>query len=84
MHFGAIFSSLIVLQVERHPVLFELVRLRTVLERMRPIDKKLRYSVDKLLKTAHLGNAQSSPDPSVAALLDSYVSCHVLVLFMGS
>lgn len=32
-----------------------LVEIRTVLEKMRPIDQKLRYQVDKLIKTATMG-----------------------------
>ncbi|KDO34490.1 hypothetical protein SPRG_00553 [Saprolegnia parasitica CBS 223.65] len=38
--------------VKDHPVFKELVRYRTILERMRPLDRKLKYQVDKLLKIA--------------------------------
>ena len=34
-----------------------LVEIRTVLEKIRPLDQKLRYQVDKLLKTAATGFA---------------------------
>ncbi|CAK4077852.1 unnamed protein product [Aphanomyces euteiches] len=35
-----------------HPVFKELVRYRTILERIRPLDRKLKYQVDKLCKMA--------------------------------
>ncbi|OQR93930.1 neuroguidin-like protein [Achlya hypogyna] len=39
-------------EVSNHPVFKELVRYRTIIERMRPLDRKLKYQVDKLLKIA--------------------------------
>lgn len=38
-----------------------LVEIRTVLEKMRPIDQKLRYQVDKLLKSAATGVSENDP-----------------------
>lgn len=38
--------------VREHPVVGELVRLRSVLEKLRPLDKKLRFQIDKLLRMA--------------------------------
>eukprot|EP01116_Phalansterium_solitarium_P021307 TRINITY_DN6573_c0_g1_i3.p1 TRINITY_DN6573_c0_g1~~TRINITY_DN6573_c0_g1_i3.p1 ORF type:complete len:424 (-),score=177.54 TRINITY_DN6573_c0_g1_i3:760-2031(-) len=38
--------------VKDHPVIDQLVRYRTILEKMRPLDQKLKYQVDKLLKLA--------------------------------
>ena len=43
--------------VKGHPVLEELVKLRTLMEKMKPIDQKLQYQVEKLLK-AHEGKEQ--------------------------
>nr|CAD7423137.1 unnamed protein product [Timema monikensis] len=40
-----------------------LVEIRTVLEKMRPIDHKLKYQIDKLVKTAITGSTNSQ-DPS--------------------
>ena len=37
------------------PAVDRLVEIRTVLERVRPIDQKLQYQVDKLVKTAATG-----------------------------
>jgi len=34
-----------------------LVELRTVLERLRPIDRRLKYQIDKLVKTAVTGES---------------------------
>ncbi|XP_022108787.1 neuroguidin-like isoform X2 [Acanthaster planci] len=44
------------------PAVDRLVEMRTVLERMRPIDQKLQYQVDKLVKTALTG-AIAENDP---------------------
>ncbi|OQR91305.1 neuroguidin, partial [Thraustotheca clavata] len=52
----SMFFSLLKLEepekVKNHPVFKELVRYRTILERIRPLDRKLKYQVDKLLKIA--------------------------------
>ncbi|TDH72505.1 hypothetical protein CCR75_001248 [Bremia lactucae] len=42
-------------KVKDHPVFKELVRYRTLLERMRPLDRKMKYQVDKMLKVALSG-----------------------------
>ncbi|RLN02961.1 hypothetical protein BBJ28_00000933 [Nothophytophthora sp. Chile5] len=41
--------------VKEHPVFKELVRYRTLLERVRPLDRKMKYQVDKMLKVAVAG-----------------------------
>ena len=38
-----------------HPVVLRLVEIRTYIEKLRPIDKKLKYQIDKLLKMAKEG-----------------------------
>jgi U3 small nucleolar RNA-associated protein 3 len=38
--------------VREHPVILQLVKTRTLLEKLRPLDKKLSYQIDKLLKLA--------------------------------
>lgn len=43
------------------PDIHRLVEIRTVLEKMRPIDQKLRYQVDKLLKSAATGINENDP-----------------------
>jgi U3 small nucleolar RNA-associated protein 3 len=43
--------------VRDHPVVLRLVEIRTYLEKLRPIDRKLRYQIDKLLKMADEGAA---------------------------
>ncbi|CAM6118645.1 unnamed protein product [Calypogeia fissa] len=45
--------------VRDHPVIARLVELRLFLEKIRPIDKKLQYQIDKLLKTANAPSAES-------------------------
>lgn len=44
-------------QIERDPSIDRLIEIRTVLEKIRPIDYKLRYQIDKLVKTAITGAA---------------------------
>ncbi|KAI8078892.1 Sas10/Utp3/C1D family-domain-containing protein [Halteromyces radiatus] len=45
-------------QIKGHPVVESLVELRVVLERMKPIEAKLKYQIDKLVRTAVLGTQQ--------------------------
>ncbi|DAZ94938.1 TPA: hypothetical protein N0F65_012655 [Lagenidium giganteum] len=51
-----LFFSLLKLEspdtVHNHPVFKELVRYRTLLERVRPLDRKMKYQIDKMLKVA--------------------------------
>lgn len=49
-------------KIERDPSIDRLIEIRTVLEKIRPIDSKLRYQIDKLVKTAVTGTS-SSKDP---------------------
>ena len=51
--------------VKDHPVIDELVRLRLLLEKTKPIDEKLRPRVNRLLKTAALGLDSVMNDPSM-------------------
>nr|XP_022343323.1 neuroguidin-like isoform X1 [Crassostrea virginica] len=48
--------------IQGDPAVERLVEIRTVLEKMRPIDKKLKYQVDKVVRTAASGGTDSS-DP---------------------
>jgi len=43
-------------QIKGHPVIDQLVKIRVYLEKIKPIEKKLKYQIDKLLKTAAIGN----------------------------
>lgn len=49
--------------VESHPVLTKLVRFRLLLEKLRPLEQKLRYQVDRLLKAAN-GQIDASDEGS--------------------
>lgn len=40
------------MNVKGHPVVEQLVRIRTLLEKLRPLDAKLKYQIEKLLKVA--------------------------------
>lgn len=39
-------------EIDGDPAIDRLIEIRTVLEKIRPIDQKLRYQIDKLVKTA--------------------------------
>jgi len=62
--------------IEKDPSIDRLIELRTVLEKIRPIDYKLRYQIDKLVKTADTGvldvndpsNFKARPDLLVSQL----------------
>lgn len=43
-------------KIEGDPCIDRLIEIRTVLEKIRPIDHKLKYQIDKLVKTAVSGN----------------------------
>lgn len=49
-------------KIESDPSIDRLIEIRTVLEKIRPIDSKLKYQIDKLVKTAVVG-ATSEDDP---------------------
>ncbi|XP_055597402.1 neuroguidin [Uranotaenia lowii] len=51
-------------KIEKDPSIDRLIEIRTVLEKIRPIDYKLRYQIDKLVKTAVTGNAGTANDPT--------------------
>lgn len=48
-------------RIECDPSIDRLVEIRTVLEKIRPIDNKLKYQIDKLVKTAATGTSTSDP-----------------------
>lgn len=49
-------------RIEGDPSIDRLIEIRTVLEKIRPIDHKLKYQIDKLVKTAVTG-ITNSDDP---------------------
>jgi U3 small nucleolar RNA-associated protein 3 len=53
--------------VRDHPVVLRLVEARAFLEKARPIDKKLAYQLDKLLRLAAAGEAEDAEGEAAAA-----------------
>lgn len=49
--------------IENSPTIDRMVELRTVMEKIRPIDQKLKYQVDKLIKIATSGIVGQENDP---------------------
>ncbi|PRP86176.1 hypothetical protein PROFUN_05692 [Planoprotostelium fungivorum] len=45
--------------VQDHPVIPQLIKVRTLLEKAKPLDAKIKYQVDKLLKMSSAGSVQS-------------------------
>lgn len=48
-------------KIEGDPCIDRLVEIRTVLEKIRPIDRKLKYQIDKLVRTATAGVNTNDP-----------------------
>jgi len=48
--------------IKDHPVVDQLVKIRVMIEKMKPLDKKLKYQVEKLLKNASTGTIGVSED----------------------
>ncbi|XP_022919041.1 neuroguidin [Onthophagus taurus] len=48
-------------KIEDDPCIDRLIEIRTVLEKIRPIDHKLKYQIDKLVKTAVTGTTANDP-----------------------
>lgn len=48
-------------KIEDDPCIDRLIEIRTVLEKIRPIDHKLKYQIDKLVKTAVTGTNVNDP-----------------------
>merc|ERR1711991_1203473 len=42
------------ISVKDHPAVSQLFKLRTVMEKMNPLDQKLKYQIDKLAKLANM------------------------------
>ncbi|CAI5495879.1 unnamed protein product [Closterium sp. Naga37s-1] len=57
--------------VRDHPVVSRLVELRLFLEKIRPIDKKLQYQIEKLLKLASSANRSATPGKQSAAAAEA-------------
>jgi U3 small nucleolar RNA-associated protein 3 len=53
--------------VKNHPVVKQLVHLRTILEKIKPIDSKLKYQVDKLVRQANKPAGSSTKSQSGGA-----------------
>ncbi|GAM19762.1 hypothetical protein SAMD00019534_029370 [Acytostelium subglobosum LB1] len=48
--------------IKDHPVIDQLVKIRVILEKVKPLDNKLQYQIEKILKTATLGVVSASKD----------------------
>ena len=48
--------------IAQHPVVQHLVEMRVYMEKMNPLENKLKYQIDKLLRTASKGEAAGEDD----------------------
>lgn len=61
-------------RIESDPSIDRLIEIRTVLEKIRPIDSKLKYQIDKLVKTAVVGVTSEDDPQTYHANPDNLVS----------
>ncbi|KAJ2953707.1 hypothetical protein O0L34_g1327 [Tuta absoluta] len=61
-------------KIESDPSIDRLIEIRTVLEKIRPIDSKLKYQIDKLVKTAVVGSTTDDDPQSFRANPDNLIS----------
>lgn len=54
-------------QVENNPIIESLVELRVILDKMKPIENKLKYQIDKLVRAAVVENTQKTEAAATAA-----------------
>jgi len=50
-------------QVKDHPVIDQLVKVRVTLDKMKPLEMKLKHQIEKLVRAAHLGVTLPDDDP---------------------
>ncbi|KAJ1719764.1 hypothetical protein LPJ53_005527 [Coemansia erecta] len=50
--------------LKAHPAVWQLIEDRTVLEKMKPLEQRLKYQIDKLLRTAVVGPSSKPEQPS--------------------
>ncbi|CEJ04779.1 hypothetical protein RMCBS344292_18732 [Rhizopus microsporus] len=50
-------------QIENNPVIDSLVELRVILDKMKPIENKLKYQIDKLVRAAVVGTKKDEAGP---------------------
>jgi len=48
-------------KIENHPCIDRLIEIRTILEKIRPIERKLKYQIDKLVRSAVSGGNHNDP-----------------------
>lgn len=63
-------------KIERDPSIDRLIEIRTVLEKIRPIDYKLRYQIDKLVKTTITG-VTNAKDPINFKVKNEYIQINI-------
>lgn len=61
--------------VKDHPVIDKLIHIKTLLERLRPLDQKLQYQIDKLIRAAALSevavNEEEKAEPGSKKAFDA-------------
>lgn len=44
--------------MQNHPIIGRLLHIKTLMEKLRPLDQKLQYQIDKMLRTAAMAEVQ--------------------------
>lgn len=65
-------------QLESHPVIQSLIEIRVMLEKMKPVEQKLKYQIDKVVRTALVGeqdNEMNGLSKSAGTILSFRCRC---------
>ncbi|CDW91128.1 UNKNOWN [Stylonychia lemnae] len=57
--------------INKHPVIKRLLHIKTLLEKLRPLDQKLQYQIDKSLRTAAISEVQQDIEIDPSQLLEN-------------
>ena len=58
-------------EIRNHPVIDKLLHIKTLLERLRPLDQKMQYQIDKMLRTAALDQVNKEEGVATTAAVDN-------------
>jgi hypothetical protein len=47
--------------IENHPVIYKLAYIKTLIEKLKPLDIKLQYQIDKMLRAAAVHDTNDAP-----------------------
>ena len=57
------------LSIQNHPVIENLIELRVVIEKLKPMEQKLKYQIDKLIRATIINNDESMNSTNETSLI---------------